>query len=216
MGCRCFWDADTDNYADESYRNVRGCRSRAARAASARPPHASACPGAAGAPLTDELFRARRTRSFASRPPSGCTCTKRKSHALHRISRQSLPLARPSVSPARGDSVVFPTSRHCVPHPRACCSFTMKLLSGAKSDRIHTSLKSYPGTRPVDARSPGAASLLSRLPDGTLCTLETGQTTDAVTALSRVRDQGPREDVGTGRHADALTTVTLHRVRESG
>mmetsp|Transcript_16414 Transcript_16414/g.33019 ORF Transcript_16414/g.33019 Transcript_16414/m.33019 type:complete len:123 (-) Transcript_16414:250-618(-) len=21
MGCRCFWDADTDNYADESYRN---------------------------------------------------------------------------------------------------------------------------------------------------------------------------------------------------
>lgn len=28
MGCRCFWDADTDNYADESYRNVRGCRSR--------------------------------------------------------------------------------------------------------------------------------------------------------------------------------------------
>jgi len=21
MGCRCFWDADTDNYAEESYRN---------------------------------------------------------------------------------------------------------------------------------------------------------------------------------------------------
>jgi len=138
MGCRCFWDADTDNYADESYRNVRGCRSRAARAASARPPHASACPGAAGAPLTDELFRARRTRSFASRPPSGCTCTKRNSHARHRIRlARASPLARPSLSPVRGDSVVFPTSRHCVPHPRACCSFTIKLLSGAKSD-THT------------------------------------------------------------------------------
>ncbi len=21
MGCRCFWDADTDNYAEETYRN---------------------------------------------------------------------------------------------------------------------------------------------------------------------------------------------------
>ena len=38
--------------------------------------------------------------------------------------------------------------------------------------------------------------VVCRLPDGTLCTLETDQTTDAVTALSR--DQGPREDVGTG------------------
>ena len=23
MGCRCFWDADTDNYAEDTYRNVR-------------------------------------------------------------------------------------------------------------------------------------------------------------------------------------------------
>lgn len=22
MGCRCFWDADTDNYAEDTYRNV--------------------------------------------------------------------------------------------------------------------------------------------------------------------------------------------------
>ena len=21
MGCRCFWDSDTDNYAEETYRN---------------------------------------------------------------------------------------------------------------------------------------------------------------------------------------------------
>ena len=122
MGCRCFWDADTDNYADESYRNVRGCRSRAARAASARPPHASACPGAAGAPLTDALFRARRTRSFASRPPSGCTCTKRNSHARHRISRQSLPFSASLICPRPGATqlsflrlgTVFPIHAHAV------------------------------------------------------------------------------------------------------
>ena len=23
MGCRCFWDAETDNYAEDTYRNVR-------------------------------------------------------------------------------------------------------------------------------------------------------------------------------------------------
>jgi len=121
MGCRCFWDADTDNYADESYRNVRGCRSRAARAASARLPHASACPGAAGAPLTDALFRARRTRSFASRPPSGCTCTKRNSHARHRISRQSLPFSASL-------SVPGPGRLSCLSYVSALCSPSTRML----------------------------------------------------------------------------------------
>jgi hypothetical protein len=23
MGCRCFWDSDTDAYAEDTYRNVR-------------------------------------------------------------------------------------------------------------------------------------------------------------------------------------------------
>lgn len=45
MGCRCFWDADTDNYAEESYRNVRSCcRGRllplaASSCVSTPPPH---------------------------------------------------------------------------------------------------------------------------------------------------------------------------------
>ena len=36
MGCRCFWDADTDNYAEESYRNVRA--PPGAQTAGPRPP----------------------------------------------------------------------------------------------------------------------------------------------------------------------------------
>ena len=140
MGCRCFWDADTDNYADESYRNVRSCRSRAARSSL---PHASACPGAAGAPLTDALFA-----------PAGLALLRRGrlrgvpvlrgtvTHDIASLARAS-PLARPSLSPARGDSVVFPTSRHCVPYPRACCSFTIKLLSGAKSDTHTNTLSTF-------------------------------------------------------------------------
>ena len=35
MGCRCFWDAETDNYAEDTYRNVRR---RAPRAATALQP----------------------------------------------------------------------------------------------------------------------------------------------------------------------------------
>ena len=41
MGCRCFWDADTDNYAEESYRNVRA-HPRPRVAAPARPRNVSA------------------------------------------------------------------------------------------------------------------------------------------------------------------------------
>ena len=33
FGCRCFWDPDTDNYAEESYRNVRARRGRPPRRA---------------------------------------------------------------------------------------------------------------------------------------------------------------------------------------
>jgi hypothetical protein len=53
MGCRCFWDADTDNYAEESYRNVSGaldtrrvCPTRTRRRALHRKR-----PSAAGRPL---------------------------------------------------------------------------------------------------------------------------------------------------------------------
>lgn len=35
MGCRCFWDAETDNYAEDTYRNVRR---RAPRSATALQP----------------------------------------------------------------------------------------------------------------------------------------------------------------------------------
>lgn len=113
-------------------------------------------------------------------------------HDIASLARAS-PLARPSLSPARGDSVVFPTSRHCVPHPRACCSFTIKLLS-QEQNLTHKLEVVCPACAALSA----ARRRLSRCRTGTLCTLETGQTTDAVTALSRVRDQGPREDVGSG------------------
>ena len=38
MGCRCFWDAETDNYAEDTYRNVRR---RAPRSATALQPQRS-------------------------------------------------------------------------------------------------------------------------------------------------------------------------------
>lgn len=41
MGCRCFWDSDTDGYAEDTYRNVR-CTPH--RAAASRGP--STCPRA--------------------------------------------------------------------------------------------------------------------------------------------------------------------------
>ena len=34
MGCRCFWDSDTDGYAEDTYRNVR----TAHRASASRDP----------------------------------------------------------------------------------------------------------------------------------------------------------------------------------
>ena len=52
MGCRCFWDAETDNYAEDTYRNVRRRVLQAASRAPARPPHADARPRRA----QDSLF----------------------------------------------------------------------------------------------------------------------------------------------------------------
>ena len=53
MGCRCFWDAETDNYAEDTYRNVRRRAPRsAAQRASPTPQYADARPRRA----QDSLF----------------------------------------------------------------------------------------------------------------------------------------------------------------
>ena len=52
MGCRCFWDAETDNYAEDTYRNVRRRAPALRRRAPARPPYADARPRRA----QDSLF----------------------------------------------------------------------------------------------------------------------------------------------------------------
>lgn len=71
MGCRCFWDADTDAYADETYRNVRTAPSRA--------PHLSSCTRLMADQRTCLLClhipSACRIRCFALRPCSPPTCT---------------------------------------------------------------------------------------------------------------------------------------------
>ena len=38
MGCRCFWDAETDNYAEDTYRNVRRRAPRSSHSSSPTPP----------------------------------------------------------------------------------------------------------------------------------------------------------------------------------
>ena len=54
MGCRCFWDAETDNYAEDTYRNVRR---RAPRSATARQPDTAAICRRPPAPRAqDSLF----------------------------------------------------------------------------------------------------------------------------------------------------------------
>ena len=40
MGCRCFWDSDTDGYAEDTYRNVR----TAHRASASRDPSTARAP----------------------------------------------------------------------------------------------------------------------------------------------------------------------------
>ena len=55
MGCRCFWDAETDNYAEDTYRNVRR---RAPRSATALQPDTAAIEYADARPrrAQDSLF----------------------------------------------------------------------------------------------------------------------------------------------------------------
>ena len=88
MGCRCFWDADTDNYAEESFKNVRQPARNRTRAApnpatcthprvpprtarspvwSCRPHTHIHTPADARPPLPQTRARACRTRCFASR-----------------------------------------------------------------------------------------------------------------------------------------------------
>ena len=52
MGCRCFWDAETDNYAEDTYRNVRR---RAPRADAALQPDRR-MPTPARSTAQDSLF----------------------------------------------------------------------------------------------------------------------------------------------------------------
>ena len=74
MGCRCFWDSDTDAYAEDTYRNVRT-------------PHRAATPRLARAPsihaasLTAAPY-ARRIRSSASPRRLARTCTEGASPEL--------------------------------------------------------------------------------------------------------------------------------------
>ena len=53
MGCRCFWDAETDNYAEDTYRNVRR---RAPRSATALQPDTAAYADARPRRAQDSLF----------------------------------------------------------------------------------------------------------------------------------------------------------------
>ena len=55
MGCRCFWDAETDNYAEDTFRNVRrraSPRSATQRSSPTPPQYADARPRRA----QDSLF----------------------------------------------------------------------------------------------------------------------------------------------------------------
>ena len=75
MGCRCFWDADTDNYAEESYRNVRRPSARLCQALARNGSPVSPTPLLTL--LACCALSVRRTRSFALRPYSAPTCTER-------------------------------------------------------------------------------------------------------------------------------------------
>lgn len=50
MGCRCFWDPDTDAYAEDTYRNVRPLDPIPAPLASLAPHRPNIRPGGARAP----------------------------------------------------------------------------------------------------------------------------------------------------------------------
>ena len=70
MGCRCFWDSDTDGYAEDTYRNVR----TAHRASASRDPRLPAHRPSRAASLTAAPY-ARRIRSSASLRRLARTCT---------------------------------------------------------------------------------------------------------------------------------------------
>ena len=64
MGCRTFWDTDTDAYASDTFINVSGTDAPA-RVFALRP-------------LADKRPRTTsRTAYFASQPRTACTCTER-------------------------------------------------------------------------------------------------------------------------------------------
>ena len=43
MGCRCFWDSDTDGYAEDTYRNVRTAHLSQPRPLDCRAPPVACC-----------------------------------------------------------------------------------------------------------------------------------------------------------------------------
>jgi len=71
MGCRCFWDSDTDGYAEDTYRNVRTAHRASASRVLRRVPTA---PPVACCVLTAAPY-ARRIRSSASLRRLARTCT---------------------------------------------------------------------------------------------------------------------------------------------
>ena len=71
MGCRCFWDSDTDGYAEDTYRNVRN-----AHRSCLSQPRPLDCPHrpSRAASLTAAPYP-RRIRSSASLRRLARTCT---------------------------------------------------------------------------------------------------------------------------------------------
>ena len=82
MGCRCFWDADTDNYAEESYRNVRATH---APAHYSHGRSTAACLAHTRTRCSRLPLDPRRTRSFALRPSLAPTCTSSVRRRVRRV-----------------------------------------------------------------------------------------------------------------------------------
>ena len=77
MGCRCFWDSDTDGYAEDTYRNVRTAHCPSASRdcpRTARQPRLPAHRPSRAASLTAAPYP-RRIRSSASLRRLARTCT---------------------------------------------------------------------------------------------------------------------------------------------
>eukprot|EP00966_Prymnesium_polylepis_P217545 5034915-Prymnesium_polylepis.1 len=75
MGCRCFWDADTDNYAEDTYRNVRARALRSCHPADCARRTLTCHEVGVSQGLTCALLCVRRIRSSASQPLSVPTST---------------------------------------------------------------------------------------------------------------------------------------------